>query len=190
MDRFVVLAMTEHDGEWWLLVETTADLVGCPRCGVTAIGHGRSVVQIRDLPASGRAVRVCWRKRRWRCADPDCETKTFTEQSPLVEGSLTTRARAEICRLVGEEGRSVASVARAFGVGWATTMTAVRDHGRPLVEDPRRIWGVRALGVDEHKMLAAGPKHRGVFATQLVDLDRGRLLDVVPGRSARSVSLG
>ena len=37
-------------------------------------------------------------------------------------------------------------------------------------------------------MLAAGPRHRTVFATQLVDLDRGKLLDVVPGRSARSVS--
>jgi len=82
----------------------------------------------------------------------------------------------------------VASVARAFGLGWASAMVAVRDHGRPLVDDPRRIHGVRALGVDEHKMLAAGPKHRSVFATQLVDLERGRLLDVVPGRSARSVS--
>ena len=188
MEGFVVLAMSEHESEWWVLVETTVDLVGCPSCGVRAVGHGRSVVQIRDLPASGRAVRLCWSKRRWRCSDPDCETKTFTEQSPLVEGSLTTRARAEICRLVGEEGRSVASVARAFGVGWATAMTAVRDHGRPLVNDPRRIWGVRALGVDEHKMLAAGPRHRSIFATQLVDLDRGRLLDVVPGRSAKSVS--
>ena len=37
MDRFVVLAMTEHESEWWLLVETTADLVGCPSCGVRAV---------------------------------------------------------------------------------------------------------------------------------------------------------
>jgi transposase len=188
MDWFVVLSMTEHKREWWLLVETTVEVVGCPSCGVRAVGHGRSVVQVRDLPALGQPLRLCWRKRRWRCLDSDCSTQTFSEQSPLVEGSLTTRARAEICRLVGEEGRSVASVARAFGVGWATAMTAVRDHGLPLVDDPRRIHGVRALGVDEHKMLAAGPKHRSVFATQLVDLDRGRLLDVVPGRSARSVS--
>jgi transposase len=82
----------------------------------------------------------------------------------------------------------VASVVRSFGVGWAAAMTAVRDHGQPLVDDPRRLHGVRALGVDEHKMLAAGPRHHTIYATQLVDLDRGRLLDVVPGRSARSVS--
>jgi transposase len=188
MDGFVVRSMDEHDNEWWLLVETTADVVGCPRCGVQATGHGRSVVQVRDLPMAGVAVRLVWRKRRWRCCDRDCPMTSFTEQHPLVEGSLTRRARAEICRLVGEEGRSVASVAKAFGVGWAAAMTAVRDHGQPLVDDPRRLHGVRALGVDEHKMLAAGPKHHTIYATQLVDLDRGRLLDVVPGRSARSVS--
>jgi transposase len=188
MDGFVVLTHEEVDSEIWLLVETTTGLVGCPECGVRAIGHGRSVVQVRDLPIGGRAVRLVWRKRRWRCADSDCALGTFTEQSPLVEGSCTRRARAEICRLVGEEGRSVASVARTFGVGWHCAWSAVERHGRPLVEDPRRLHGVRALGVDEHKMLGAGPTHHTVYATQLVDIDRHRLLDVVQNRSAASVS--
>jgi transposase len=188
MDGFIVLAMTGEDGEWWLLVETTAAPVGCPSCGVQATGHGRSVVQVRDLPVSGRPVRLCWRKRRWRCSDPDCATNTFSEHSPLVEGALTRRARAEICRRVGEDGHSVASVARSFGIGWASAMAAVRDHGQPLVEAAERSGVVRALGVDEHKMLSAGPRHRAVFATQLVDLDTGRLLGVVPSRSGRAVS--
>jgi transposase len=188
MDGLVVLTMTEEDGEWWLLVETRSEPVGCPGCGVRATGHGRSVVQARDLPVSGKPVRLVWRKRRWRCTDKDCPTTTFSEHSPFVEGSLTRRARAEICRRVGEDGHSVASAARAFGIGWASAMAAVTDHGRPRVEDPERAGLVRALGVDEHKMLAAGPRHRAVFATQLVDLDTGRLLDVVPSRSGRAVS--
>jgi transposase len=58
MDGFVVTSMDEHDEEWWLLVETTADMVGCPRCGVQATGHGRSVIQVRDLPIAGAAVRL------------------------------------------------------------------------------------------------------------------------------------
>ncbi len=188
MDGFVVLAMDQVEGEWWLLVETTAAAMGCPDCGVQATGHGRSTVQVRDLPNGSGPVRLVWQKRRWRCSDPDCERQTFTERSELVEGSLTRRARAEICRAVGEGGHTVAEQARRFGIGWATAMTAVRDHGRPLVEDRQRLHRVRTLGVDEHKMLAAGPKHHTVFATQLVDLNRGRLLDVVPGRSAKSVS--
>ncbi len=188
MDGFVVLAMDQVDGEWWLLVETRATIVGCPDCGVRATGHGRSTVQVRDLPNGSGPVRLVWRKRRWRCPDPDCERRTFIEESELVEGSLTRRARAEICRAVGEGGHTVAEQARRFGIGWSTAMAAIRDHGRPLVEDARRLHKVRTLGVDEHKMLAAGPKHHTVFATQLVDLSRGRLLDVVPGRSAKSVS--
>jgi transposase len=187
MDGFVVLAVDQVDGEWWLLVETTGGVVGCPDCGVRATGHGRSTVQVRDLPNGSGPVRLVWRKRRWRCLDSDCERQTFTERSELVEGALTHRARAEICRAVGEDGHTVAEQARRFGIGWSTAMTAVRDHGRPLVEDRQRLHRVRTLGVDEHKMLAAGPKHHTVFATQLVDLERARLLDVVPGRSAKSV---
>jgi hypothetical protein len=98
MDGFVVLAMDKTDGEWWLLVETSERVAGCPDRGVRAVGHGRSTVQVRDLPNGSGAVRLVWLKRRWRCPDPDCERKTFVEQSELVEGSLTRRVRVEICR--------------------------------------------------------------------------------------------
>jgi transposase len=87
MDGFVVLAMIEQDGELFISVETTANVVGCGSCGVRAVGHGRSVTQIRDLPSGGRPVRMVWRKRKWICRDPDCAAKSFTEQSDLVEDS-------------------------------------------------------------------------------------------------------
>ncbi|MDA8359565.1 MAG: hypothetical protein M0Z95_25415 [Actinomycetota bacterium] len=41
------------------------------------------------MPAGGRPVRLVWRKRRWICTDPDCAAKSFTEQTPAIEGSLT-----------------------------------------------------------------------------------------------------
>jgi transposase len=66
-------------------------------------------------------------------------------------------------------------------------MSAVRDHGQPRVEDPARLEGVAALGVDETKFLAATRTRRTRFITGFVDLDRARLLDVVPGRSGRAV---
>lgn len=187
MDGFVVIDSVEEDGELFVLVETTADVVGCPSCGVRATGHGRSTVQVRDLPNGGRAVRLVWRKRRWLCRDPDCEAKSFTERSPLIRRSLTLRAEREICRLVGQEGHSVASTTRGFGVGWETAMGCVRRHGTPLVEDPARIEGVRALGVDEHKMLSANQHRHTLYATSFVDVKRGILLDVVRGRKADDV---
>lgn len=78
-------------------------------------------------------------------------------------------------------------MARAFGVGWRTAMAAVRDHGTPLVEDPDRLEGVDALGLDETKFLAATRTHRTQFVTGFVDVRRALLLDVCAGRSAKVV---
>jgi transposase len=64
MDGFVVLSATEPDDELCLLVETKNTVVGCKNCGVRVVGHGRSEVQVRDLPIAGRPVRLVWRKRR------------------------------------------------------------------------------------------------------------------------------
>lgn len=38
---FVVLAVSEHDGELEQVVATTADLLGCPECGAVAELHDR-----------------------------------------------------------------------------------------------------------------------------------------------------
>jgi hypothetical protein len=71
-------------------------------------------------------------------------------------------------------------------------MRAVAEHGTPLVDDPARLEGVAALGVDETAFLAATSSHGTEFATGLVDLTRtdgpARLLDVVPGRSGAVLS--
>ena len=151
MPGFVVLAVSDYDGEVEQAIETTADLVGCPDCGAVAQLHGRRPCWVRDLPAGGRPVTLVWIKRVWRCLHLECPRRTWTETSPWItsRASLTERARAEICRRVGEDGHCVAAVAREFGIGWHTAMGAVRDHGRPRVDDPARLAGVSALGVDE-----------------------------------------
>lgn len=57
-------------------VETLADFVGCGECGTRAEAQDRMTVEIRDLACFGRAARLVWHKRRWRCLDDDCEAKT------------------------------------------------------------------------------------------------------------------
>ncbi len=189
MDGFVVRAQMLEHGEWWLLVETTAAVVGCPSCGVRAVGHARRRVQVRDLPIAGRPVRLVWSKRIWRCPDEHCERRTWSETHDAVapRASLTRRARVEVCRRVGEDGDSVAAVAADFGVGWHTAMGAVVEHGEPLVEDPDRLGAPSALGLDETSFLCAGPTHPRVMVTGFADLDRRLLLDVAEGRSGQVV---
>ncbi len=129
--------------------------------------HARRPVRVRDLPSAGRPVTLIWVKRIWRCRYERCPVGTWTETSEAIlpRMSMTERARAEACRRVGEDADSVAAVARGFGAGWHTVMATVRDHGRMRVEDPARLDGVEALGVDETAVLAATATHPTTFAT-------------------------
>lgn len=190
LDAFVLLEWGLVGGEIELTIETTADRAWCRTCGVRALSKGRSTVVVRDVEAFGRRVRLRWRKRRWRCPELACAARTWTETSAVIapRAVLTERARVQACRRVGRDGHSVAAVARDLGVGWHTVMNAVVEVGTPLVEDPARTAGVRALGVDETSFLRARPGRRSRFVTGLVDLGRSRLLDVVVGRAGSAVT--
>jgi transposase len=186
---FEVLAAEVVGGEWQLIVQTTATVVGCVGCGVRAELHGRRTVRVRDLPIGGRPVVLLWRKRIWRCHEPACGVCTWTERVAAIRprAVLTCRARAEACRRVGKDAHAVAAVARDLGVGWATVMRAVGDHGTPLVDDAARLEGVVALGLDETSFLKATRVTPTRWVTGLVDLERGRLLDLVADRSRAAV---
>ena len=185
LEGFRVLAVSEAV-ELVVVIESVHDFVGCRECGVRAEAQDRTEVEVRDLACFGRPVRLVWRKRRWRCVDPDCEAKTWTETSPAVSSRqvLTRRAGLEACRQVGMNARPVASLARELGVCWWTVMDAVEEHGAPLVEDPDRLGPVHQLGVDETSFLAANPQHSTIYATGLVDLQARVVIDMVEGNAA------
>ena len=192
LDGFVVCAqlLDEATGEWWLAVETSEERAWCSSCGVRALGHGRRRVVVRDLPLADRPVALVWAKRIWRCAAPGCPTGTWSEESDQIapRAVLTERARGEIARRVGPGEHSVARAARDFGVSWHAAMAAVRDHGRPRVDHLARLGAPAAVGLDETSFLAATAQRPRLLVTGIVDLDTGRLIDVLPARSAVAVT--
>jgi transposase len=188
LDGFRLLAAGEVAGELELLVETTADLVGCPECGAVARAKDRRPVWVRDLPVAGRPVVLCWHKRVWCCPHAGCPKRTWTEIHPAIapRACLTERARQWAFEQVGERDAAVAWMARAFGVGWHTVMRVVTARGKRIVDDPARLDDVTAVGVDETAYLRATGTHPTQYATGIADLSPGRparLLDVVEGRS-------
>jgi transposase len=187
---FRVVAVTEDGDELLVGIETIRRAAGCPSCGVIARTKDRLRVIIRDLPAFDRRVRLVWSKRRFSCPDPDCPVQTWTERSDELPDRrvLSARAGRECTRAVGQEARSVASLARWLGVSWATVMSAVRDYGTPLVEDPGRVEQVASLGIDETAFLKANVEHPTMYVTGLVDLERRVLIDMIEGNRAIDVS--
>ncbi len=114
---FVLLAVSERDGELEQAIETSVREDFCRGCGVLAHLHDRRPTWVRDLPCGGRAVTVVWVKRVWRCLESACPVGTWSETSGHIRAraSLTERARREICRRVGQDGHAVAQVARSSG---------------------------------------------------------------------------
>jgi transposase len=115
---------------------------------------------------------------------------SWSEESDEIAARavLTERARAEIARRVGVGEQSVARAAKAFGVGWHAAMAAVWDHGQPRVDHLTRLGAPTAIGLDETSFLAATAQHPTLLVTGILDLDSGRLVDVLPARSARAVT--
>lgn len=184
---FQIIDMEVTEAELILTVETKpTGTVNCPRCGQPAQAQGRYEVHYRDLPAFGRPTRLIWRRRRWRCMNPDCSQKTWSEESEeMASGTtLTKRAGMEITRQVGRNARSVEDLAREFGVSWDVAMRAVREFGAPMVEAGDRVGPVEHLGVDETSFLRATPEHPTRYATSMVDLKRRRLIDLIQGNAA------
>ncbi len=173
-------------GEWphWLriTIETTAARPACRKCATPAHGHGRREVTLVDLPAFGRPTRLVWFKRRWRC--PLCR-RSWTETDPAIGSSrcaLTSRAGRWATVQVGRHGRSVADVAVELGCDWHTVMDAVTLWGTRLIDDPNRFGSVDAVGLDETLCVRVGRYRTQVWSTQIVDVRRGQLLDVIGGR--------
>jgi transposase len=186
---FRVLEVEETPAEMVIRIELVAGPVGCPGCGVVARSHDRMAVEYRDLAAFGRPARLRWHKRRFRCEEPACAMRTWTESSAAFSGRclLTDRAGRECCLQVGLNARPVAQMARELGVCWDTVMAAVREHGEPLVDDPGRVGTVAQLGVDETSWLAATKDHATVYATGVVDLEAKVVIDVVPGNASKDL---
>jgi transposase len=181
-----VLDVTEIDNEVVIAVESVVTRAFCRSCGVRAEAQDRMRVDVRDLACFGRPARLVWSKRRWRCREPLCAARTWTEHSDHVDSQavLTRRAGIEACRQVGENARPVSQLADELGVCWWTIMNAVTEYGTPLVDDPDRVGAVRQLGVDETSFLAANRDHAIVYATGLIDLERHIVIDMVEGNSA------
>ena len=80
------------------VVTADVEAARCPSCRVVSTSPKQWVTtHPRDVPYGERMVRLAWRKRRWRCRNPECARGSFTEQVPAVPARhrLTARLRAQ-----------------------------------------------------------------------------------------------
>jgi transposase len=73
-------------------------------------------------------------------------------------------------------------------VSWHAAMATVSDHGRPRVDHLSRLGAPSAVAPDETSFLAGAAHHPTILVTGIIDLDEGRLVEVLPARSAIAVT--
>jgi transposase len=158
-----------------LEVESVEPAGACPHCGgEDLVIKERPVVGVRDLPLAGRAARLLWRKRRWRCRG--CG-RTHTEQHP----ALPSRQRVS--------GRFRARLAtRAAGGGAHAEIAREEATSRYQVARALALVAVSPAAPARRLFLDEAHHRRGrELVTVISDLDRRRVIEVLDGRSGRIV---
>lgn len=178
-------------GRLEVTVESIVMEPACPNCGERAWVKDRPVVDLVDLTCFGRPVTLRWKKHRLWCPRKWCRQGSWTHEDPRIAAprlSVTDRAGRWATRQVGRSGRTVSDVADELGANWHAINDAVMAYGAALLDaDVERVGTVEALGVDEVLFARLGRWRTRAWSTSIVDVTRGRLLDVIEGRSAKGL---
>jgi transposase len=166
-----------------VVVATTAPTAPCPLCGTDAHRvHSRYTRRLADLPCLGRTVQLLVTVRRFSCPEPACLRRIFAERlAGYAAPYARTTARLQQthtaigCALGGEAGARL-SLSLAMPTSPDTLLRRVKECGDDSLPPPRLV------GIDDWAW-RKGQR----YGTIVVDLERGRVIDLLPDRDAETV---
>ena len=180
---FRVAHITADQEGLTLISEPEASFVCCPLCGFRSERvHSRYSRTVSDLPWRGINVTVKIRARKFFCNDGSCERKIFCERLPEVEAHARKTSRLEEALLVVAfeiGGRAGARLAAELGflVGRDALLERIRGNSEASTKE------IKVLGVDDFAF-----KKANEYGTILVDLERHKVVDLLPDRYSETLA--
>lgn len=157
----------------------------CPGCDQTSRRvHSRYSRYLSDLPWEGIPVRIELRVRRFFCVADNCGQRIFTERLPNTvrrHGRRTCRLAGALDQITLSLGGSAGSrLAQQLGI-LASGSTLLRGLRKNAVGHPAP--SPRVVGIDDWAW-RKGQRYGTIFC----DLERGKVIDLLPDRSAASTA--
>jgi transposase len=173
-----------HDDH--LVVPVRLDTAGgrCPECGQASRSvHGRYHRHPADLPLSTSQTKLRIEVRRFYCLNPTCRRRTFAEMPTdlLAPHARRTRrlgeAQARVGLACGGAGGARLLAHLHMPASRATVLRLVTRMPMPDTPAPIRV------GIDDWAI-----RKGSRYGTIVVDLDRHRVVDLLPDRTAPTVA--
>jgi transposase len=179
-----ILDLQSQTGAITITARMTTLTARCPTCCVNSTRvHSYYTRTPHDLPISGYTVRLNLYVRRWRCLNPACPAKTFSEPlpnlvAPTAQRTLRLTAALQSLGLaLGGEAGARQSQRQAMPTSPDTLLRLIRQIPIPVRGTPR------VLAVDDFAFC----KGR-TYGTLLVDGEAHDPVELLPERSAAALA--
>jgi len=185
-DPFKVVSVDNQVDFVNIYVQSSQRVCCCPDClSPSKKLHSYYLRKFRDLPTFGKPCNIYLQSRKFRCLTTECNRKIFTERfaDHFKPCKRRTKRMDEKLLITALEmgGRPAERICNTLSMPVSDSTLLRLIHKAPLPP----LGQLKAVGVDDWAY-----KKRDRYGSILVNLDTGKVVDLLPDREEKTLTSG